>query len=142
MGVLKYKKHVLIGTMVGANQLTNFEFDQSMPYGGCRICGTVWQPAVLRNITVNIERKVRIVKAWRKNHALSHTAEEHRALALSGLWALPEAQQKLAPFGIIDMTAYTPAQNDQLDSALLEAPRAPVNDADGMTTKEARNLLR
>lgn len=133
--------HVVMGTMVGATALTNFAFDQSMPYGGCRICGTVWQPAVLRSPTVNYERKVRIVKAWRKSHALSHTLSEHQALALSGLWALPEAQQKLAPFGIIDMTAYTPAQERELDQALLDTPRAPINDADGMTNKEARELL-
>lgn len=139
--VPRNKRHVLIGTLVGAKELIGFEFDQAMPYGGCRICGKLWQPPILRDNQVPYDRRVLIVKRWRQYHALNeHNEEEHKALALSGLWATPEAQVRLAPYGITDVTSYSPTDSAMLDSALLEAPATPVNDADGMTRKERQNM--
>lgn len=122
--------------MVGASALTNFEFDQAFPYAGCRICGKVFQPQILRRDAVPYERRVLIVRHWRVNHAKTHTEFEHRSLALSGQWATPLAQTRLAPFGIVDMTDRGTTLNQESDAALIEAPRAPIDDADGLSSKD------
>lgn len=130
------KSHILMNTMVGARALTNFEFDQAFPYAGCRICGRVFQPAMCRKESVPIERRVSLVKTWRVRHAHTHSIDEHRLLALSGQWATPLAQTRLAPFGIVDMTDRGQILNSESDQALIEAPRAPIDDADGLSSKD------
>lgn len=125
-----------MGTMVGAKQLSGFEFDQAYPYAGCRICGRIFQPTICRNDDVPMQRRIAIVRRWRLHHASKHTEREHIELALSRLWATPEAQLRLAPFGIADMTDRGESLNAVSDQALLEAPRAPIDDADGLSRNE------
>jgi len=67
-------------------------------------------------------------KAWAVNHATkNHTQGEHEMLRGSGLYMTPEASKRLAPFGIVPLSQLV--QDEATSMALLEAPRAPTDDA-------------
>lgn len=103
-------------------------FDASKPHAGCGICGAVFQSDYDRSgvdpYTATIMRT-----DWRIAHSRRHSQTEHRQLANSGLFALPEAAQKLASYGIIPLT--DTVRHDEVSYALFESPRAPTDDADG-----------
>jgi hypothetical protein len=120
--------HLILSTHVGARQLVNYVFDVDKPHAGCCICGEVYQSDYDRSgedpATAFIMRN-----DWRLAHARTHPDWQHRQLANSGLFALPEAAVKLASYGIIPLT--DTVRHDESTHALLEAPRAPYDDATG-----------
>lgn len=128
--VPRRKQAVLFGAIMMHEQLTNFEFRPEHPYGGCKICGAVFQSAACRNDATPYVDRVALVTEWRTKHAKTHTSLQHAELANSGMWALPQAQMKLAPFGIVPMSAVSVTRDAEADQALLEAPRAPIDDAE------------
>lgn len=65
--------------------------------------------------------------AWRINHDRSHTDRERHLLAVSGLYCLPEASEKLAAFGVIPLT--DTVRHPESSDALRLAKRAPSDDA-------------
>lgn len=123
---------VIVGGMVGANQLTGLVFDASKPHCGCGICGEVFQSDLDRLSDPDLYERDLAFKQrqeWRIRHSRTHSDAEHRQLRESGLFALPEAAGKLASFGIIPLT--DTVRHVEISDALFEAPRAPINDAEG-----------
>ena len=118
--------------MVGSEGLTGFVFDPSKNHAGCGICGEVFQSILDRLQWPTYEewqRALDMRTEWRIKHARTHSSAQHRQLKESGLFALPEAAGKLASFGIIPLT--DTILHDEVAHALLEAPRAPTDDASG-----------
>jgi len=66
-------------------------------------------------------------REWRNRHNKMHTEAEHRAFRASGRTFSPEAALKLAPYGLVSLDD---AQEDEVAHAMLEAPRAPVDDVE------------
>lgn len=122
-------------TIVGGTALTNFTFREDRPYAGCRLCGEIFQPSFFRSATdiefaspfktLDLIDAHNQIKLWRDSHNKQHREREHLALAESGMAFTPEAAHKLAPFGLV---APIDAQDDEISSALREAPRAPTTD--------------
>lgn len=98
-----------------ALKLAGHPFDPTVPHTCCRLCGGVFQ-SKLAGLEATLERR-----AWSFKHARTHTPLEHRRLALSGNWCTPEAAQKLAAFGIIDLVGLV--MDDEIEQAYKEAPR-------------------
>lgn len=116
------KHSVAMGFLFGAGELTNFEFDSTKPYAGCRLCGVLYQTPA------NRLGDVEGLALWREIHNKKHTEKEHIALIHSGRWATPEAAQKLAPFGI-----FSPSDvlfDNEVNDALAKAPRTPSDDSE------------
>lgn len=110
------------------------EFMPNRDYTYCRICGTIFQPSLNRvpsqEYTAEVILAANILRReWSQSHAATHTATEHRQLALSGRHCTPEALQKLVPYGIIPVSDIS--LDTESERAGLEAPRAPVNDVEG-----------
>jgi hypothetical protein len=72
---------------------------------------------------------------WRSRHNRKHTDKERNSLVASGLSFTPEAAIKLAPFGLAPVT--DSVFNEETHIAMMEAPRAPVDDVD----TSLRNLV-
>lgn len=124
------------GSIVGSSELTNFAFRTDRPYAGCLICGRVFQSELDRTASTEQEqhRANQLRQLWRIIHAKSHSETQHEQLAqckAAGQWCLPEAAEKLAPFGIFSLTDLVLA--DEQKDALRLARRAPENDADSPT---------
>jgi len=123
---------VLVSGMPGHKALEGFVFDPTKNHAGCGICGKVFQSDLDRLSSPTSQDLVEALHKrteWRLNHARTHSDAEHRQLAQSGLFALPEAAEKLASFGIIPLT--DTVKHDEVSYALLEAKRAPSDDAEG-----------
>ena len=120
--------HLLLEVAVGTSELVNYKFDLNKPYAGCGICGEVYQTDLDRAGDDPFYAFTKRTE-WRNAHARTHSDNEHRLLKNSGLLALPEAAQRLASYGIIPLT--DSVKNDEVPIALLESPRAPINDATG-----------
>lgn len=128
----------------GRDSLVNFKFLLEAPWKACRLCGTVYQSDFDRlayecaqkgdtDLASYYERQG---KLRRDNWLLTHNKYSHpdfftelRQLEQSGLPVTPKAASKLSTYGIIPMGP-TPYE-DEISAALFEAPRAPVNDAEG-----------
>jgi hypothetical protein len=108
---------------VGLNALTNFKFDPSKPYAGCRLCGELFQSDANR---LGSEQGL---SEWRSNHNKQHQEHEHIQLLRSGRNLTPEAAQRMAPFGIIDFGAIL--ADHEMAHAYATAKRAPDNDVEG-----------
>jgi len=122
----------LVLTVGRIGELTGLQFDPTCNHAGCGICGEVFQSPLdrLQSPTVGEWSKALELRTeWRIRHAGTHTAAQHRQLRLSGLFALPEAAQKLASYGIIPLT--DTVRHDEVSHALLESPRAPSDDVEG-----------
>jgi hypothetical protein len=111
----------------------NFKFRKDREYAACRICGRVFQSG-LAHVANDFEYendpaiKMAIAietKMWRSRHNEKHSEKEHLALHASGLTFTPEAAHRLAPYGIVTLD-----NDSEVASALLEAPRAPVDDVE------------
>lgn len=133
----------------GRDSLVNFKFLLEAPWKACRLCGTVYQSDFDRlayfyahgyegyqvdtDLASYYERQG---KLRRDNWLVTHNKYSHpdfftelRQLEQSGLPVTPKAASKLSTYGIIPMGP-TPYE-DEISAALFEAPRAPVNDAEG-----------
>jgi hypothetical protein len=119
----------MIGTgfLFGRSELTGFNFDPSLPYAGCGICGKVYQPRFAR--PHDILTAVAITN-WRKKHNESHTEREHLQLKASGRKMTPEAAQRLSQFGIIDFEGMV--MDDEIAHALRVVNARPTDDAEGV----------
>jgi len=123
---------VLVTNMPGRDDLTNLQFDPTCNYAGCGICGKVFQSDLDRVLHPEPYQQVEALRMrtdWRLRHARTHSEAQHRQLQESGLFALPEATEKLAAFGIIPLT--DTVKHEEVNSALLAASRAPTDDAEG-----------
>jgi hypothetical protein len=117
--------------------LVNFLFDPNQPYSACRICGEVFQTALDRRIPVGHEPSnslvARLAKLkrdeWRRQHHGTHSAYQHRMLALSGATCTPEAAQRLSSLGIIPISDMV--LDDEVSEALAEANSTPTDDVEG-----------
>lgn len=124
---------ILDHSIVGQEQLTNFELRKDREYAACRICGDIFQSGIaIHRGTLDytpIDRAAVAVEThnWRQQHNKQHTEKEHAQLALSGLFFTPEAAHRLAPYGIVAMTDLS---SDEMVSAMREAPRAPVREVE------------
>jgi len=115
----------MIGTgfLIGKEELTNFLFDPSKPYAGCRICGEVYQSDLNRlGLMDGIDE-------WRIKHNKRHPERIHVQFIKSNRIFSPEAAQKLAPLGVVDFASILIDQESA--HALGTASRAPNNDVEG-----------
>lgn len=105
-------------------QRAGIEFDVTMPYSGCYICGEVFQSRydLEYNTPKSISKADELRRLWRVLHSESHSQEEHEKLARSPDLMTPEAALRLAPLGVIplELTSF-------MGDVLFEAPR--VSDA-------------
>lgn len=69
-------------------------FNPDIPYSGCCICGDIYQ---------SFDKRQR--KLWASKHAITHTRQQHEQLRKSGRPFTPEAAQKFAEIGLIDLVA-------------------------------------
>ena len=111
------------GFLIGASALTNFKFDQSRPYAGCRICGELYQSDENRLGSSNG------IQEWRTSHNKLHNEREHINFIRSNRSFTPEAAQRLASFGIIDFGGLL--TEPELTHAYATAPATPLNDVEG-----------
>jgi hypothetical protein len=86
-------------------------FDPDKPYCFCNLCGDIFQ-----DITINEPKNTELRRSWSISHSLKHSQQEHKNYVNSGLKFLPEAQIKLAAFGIIEIN-----NNDETRQALRES---------------------
>lgn len=130
---------IFSGSIVGADALPGFEFNPGYFYSGCCICGDVYQEEADRNPpdSSDIEFPVWLTDqrnrhmTWRDRENKRHPEREHRMLVLSGNFCTPEAALKLAPLGIFSLTDLV--MSNEVSSALGEAPRAPVDNPQGLS---------
>lgn len=107
-------------------------FDPAYPYTYCRLCGEVYQKPQDRNPHANLQDaldNMEIRRNWSHRHSKTHPDWLHKRLAISGLWCLPEAAEKLAAFGIAPVGSGV--LDDEVRHALALAPRLPSDDAEG-----------
>lgn len=141
---------IFILGQAGRSELTNMEFILDAPWKACRICGSVCQTEqdrkayelhktchllgnpfthTLCELAESRGRQLR--EKWLKRHNRQvHTNAELKAFANSGLEVTAVAAAKLASYGIIHMSGTPNSLDPDEELALLEAPRAPVNDAE------------
>jgi hypothetical protein len=136
-------QHPLLLGECGHHALVNFKFVLRAPWSACRICGAVYQTELDRRALQMMldndpmyaavyEESTRLRDDWRVKHERAfHTDREIRLLNLSGLSVTPEAAINLAPYGIIPIGGAGNVYIDEIDEALFEAPRAPIDDAEG-----------
>lgn len=114
------------------------EFDITLPYSGCYLCGEVFQSRydllyntpTLSKDGIEVFINVDAVRAkadslrllWRALHSEGHLSSEHERLARSGDLMTAEAALKLAPLGIIPLEG---TNNLEVFAAMKEAPRIP-----------------
>lgn len=128
----------------GRDSLINYNFILEAPWKACRLCGSVFQSDLDRRAYQlaqdgeDIAAAALYIEATqrRQRWEKAHNSHDHpnyytelRQLELSGLPVTPKAASKLSTYGIIPMGP-TPYE-DEISAALFEAPRAPVNDAEG-----------
>lgn len=111
------------GMAIGLNYLTNFKFDPSLPYAGCKLCGELFQSDANR---MGSEQGL---LEWRISHNKLHSDKEHVSLLRSGRSFTPEAAHRMAPFGIIDFGSIL--SDAEMAHAYATAGRAPNNDVEG-----------
>lgn len=96
--------------IVLSNLPTGFE---QKPHTWCGICGAIFH-----------HDDIEVRRAWSFKHADGHSEREHKLLALSGHSMTPEAALRLAPYGIVDVTAATTSQEHE--QAYLESKPVPT----------------
>lgn len=115
---------------------TTLTINKDREFAACRICGAIFQSWLNTTAVSDEEYKadpaLELAAAletmeWRRNHNLKHSEATHRAFRASGLTFTPEAAHKLAPFGLVPVDD---ALAPEHACALLEAPRAPVDDVE------------
>lgn len=117
----------MTGMAVGLNQLPGLKFRANKPHAFCCICGDVYQHPDDRLLEWSPIHQWRH-DDWRTRHTKArHTEHEVNSFRLSGLSLTPEAAHRLAPYGVISLDGLFDAG---LASAMAEAPRAPVDDAE------------
>ena len=67
-------------------------------------------------------------KDWSHRHAHQHTDREHKLLSQSGQWLTPEAANRLAAFGIVDI--YGMVTEPEIADAYRESHPVPTNDCE------------
>jgi hypothetical protein len=137
-------RHPILLAQAGRDGLTNYTFILEAPWKACRLCGTVYQ-SDLDRLAYEYQQNgddgqavyfEKLGRTRRENWLITHNKYEHpnfftelRQLELSGLPYTPEAAQRLSTYGIIYMGEIP--REDEIAQALLEAPRAPINDSEG-----------
>lgn len=146
---------LLLATPLGLHDsgLTGSEFVVEAPFAACRLCGALYQHADDRLTKEFLDRGVLIEhynhlskesyftgsgqavllleestarrRRWRELHERRyHTTAEINNFAKTGYALTPEAANKLAPYGITPLGKL----HEEIDAALLDAPRAPIVD--------------
>ena len=111
----------------------DLKFNLSRPFVCCKLCGAVYQTEEDRSIPpTNPPELVIPAKErrdnWAQLHAKAHTEREHAMLIMSGMWCSDIAANKLASYGIINMT--DGAINPDIYSALKESPAIPLSEVE------------
>jgi hypothetical protein len=135
--------HQVLLAQVGREGLTNYKFVLEAPWKACRLCGSVYQSDYDRHAyryscdgetytaayynKLGEQRRQRWLELHNKRMHPNYD-NELRMLNLSGLPVTPTAAGKLATYGIVPLGA---TQHEEIAAALFEAPRAPINDAEG-----------
>lgn len=125
-------KVILDHTIVGQEQ-TSLSFRKDRRYAGCRLCGVLFQPRAAietpdDRYTLALQVRVEAeIADWRKKHSRQHPDREHLSFSASNLTFTPEAANRLAPFGLVPIGD---GEDPEIAVALLEAPRAPVDDVE------------
>lgn len=119
----------------GESRALGMDFDAQSPYSGCRLCGALFQSALDRTPVKTLEQEIQAVtwrREWTLKHAKEHPTQEHIALERSGMWATPEATQKLAAVGIVPVSDIVRSQHGDgsHEQAGLSASRVPVEDSE------------
>lgn len=84
-----------------------------VPHTYCRICGQIrYHPSTI------------VRQKWSRQHASTHSTQEHKLLELSGRHLLPAAAYQLAPHGIIDVVGL--GIDPEMIAAYREAPSNPA----------------
>ncbi len=138
-------RHVVLhGGAVGLDSLTGLRFLPHRPYSGCRICGAVFQSEADRFPSDVFEANPRefdfqpsnvslyalgMRREWSVKHARTHSDRIHAALEASGLWATPEATERLASYGIINLGDTITSPEHEV--ALLDSTPIPTDDVEG-----------
>lgn len=127
---------VLLDHSIVGQQFTTLSIRKDREFAGCRICGRLFQSRLAIELQDEewesdpslFAHAVAVETAeWRVKHNKTHSEKEHRQLEARGLTFTPEAAVKLAPFGLVPILD---AMHPEIAQALLEAPRAPVDDVD------------
>ena len=115
------------GATVGLNTLPGLDFDPECSFAFCGICGRVFQSDLDRaQPDGDSPEAMELRTAWRIRHAKGHTERQHYELLMSNRKFTPEAAEKLASFGIIDLDG-----DDEVNHALLLSKPIPQNDCEG-----------
>jgi hypothetical protein len=115
-------RHLYVVGAAGNTELVNNHgFDISKPYGGCCICGAVYQPMD----SLNASQKV---LDWRIKHGKTHSERLHVSLAISGRWCTPEAANIFAAYGIISLSDMV--MSEEHEDALLKSKPIPVKEVE------------
>lgn len=130
------KSRLILDHSIVGQSLTSLSIRKDREYAGCAICGRVFQSRLAIELSDEewnsdrgvFEHAVAIeTREWRDRHNKTHTEREHRAHVASGRTFSPEAAHRLAPYGLVSLDD---AQEDEVAHAMLEAPRAPVDDVE------------
>ena len=127
---------ILTGMAIGLESLANLSFNPRTSYSCCRICGKVYQSDLDRKQLVephNLKLRVEayeLRRIWALKHADTHPEYQHHQLRRSGLFCTPEAANKLAAFGIIDLEQLADLQSEG-NAAYAESSPIPTDDAEG-----------
>jgi hypothetical protein len=138
---------ILDHSIVGQSELTNFAFDKTKPYAGCRICGAVFQSSLLHNPDLPPQVKARAeaeTLEWRQRHCRTHTLREREQFVRTGRTLTPQAAHQLAPLGLAPLSdAVLHDDGGEYRHAMGTAPRAPLDDVEGsLRNYVAPGLLR
>lgn len=127
---------VLLDHSIVGQQFTTLSIRKDREFAGCRLCGRLFQSRLAIELSDDewesdphlFAHAVAVETAeWRVKHNKTHSEKEHLAFVASGRTLTPEAAVKLAPFGLVPVAD---AQDTEIAQALLEAPRAPIDDVD------------
>ena len=122
-------KELLLDHSIVGQSLTSLSIRKDKPYAGCRICGAVFQSSLVHRLAPVVADVQRETIEWRQRHARTHSEREHRQFVRSGRTFSPEAAHRLAPFGLVPLSGAL--FDAEITHALLTAPRAPFDDAEG-----------
>jgi hypothetical protein len=123
--------HSIVG-----QSLTSLTIRKDREFAGCQICGRVFQARLAVDLSDEewdaekavFEHAVAIeTREWRTRHSKQHSERVHAQFRASGRTFSPEAAHRLAPYGLVSLDD---AQEDEVARAMLEAPRAPVDDVE------------
>lgn len=124
---------LLLDHSIVGQSLTTLTIRKDREFAACRICGAIYQSTINKETPDRAYTPLKEWIAhgqtlrWREDHNRNHPEKVHLAFRASGLTLTPWAAHRLAPFGLVPIADAT---DPEVAMAMLEAPRAPVDDAE------------